>query len=66
MPLAASAFSIRLFTQSLLTKKQFGTIAVFSKRYPFPQPFPYRSHFSNSGLHAGGVRFALAIAVIIS
>ena len=54
MILPPGAFgSIRIFDPPFYTepstKKQFGTIAVFSKRYPFPQPFPYRSHFQIRG-----------------
>lgn len=41
--------SIRIFEPPFYTepssKKQFGTIAFFSKRFPFAQPYPYRSSF---------------------
>lgn len=41
--------SIRIFELPFYTepssKKQFGTIAFFSKRFPFAQPYPYRSSF---------------------
>lgn len=54
MILPPGAFgSIRIFDPPFYTepstKKQFGTIAFFSKRYPFVQPFPYRSHFQIRG-----------------
>lgn len=45
--------SIHIFEPPFYTepssKKKFGTIAFFSKRYPFAQPFPYRSYFQVRG-----------------